>query len=46
MDENRTPNAGTETPILPNLSAKVYPTKDPKQEKGSILAFAKVDLGG
>ena len=46
MDENRTPNAGTETPALPNMSAKVYPTKDPKLEKGSILAYASVDLGG
>ena len=46
MDENRTPNAGTEAPTLPNMSAKVYPTKDPKQEKGSILAYANVDLGG
>ncbi len=46
MDENKTPDAGTGTPTLPNMSAKVYPTKDPKQEKGSILAFANVDLGG
>ena len=27
-------------------SAKVFPTKDPKQEKGSILAFASADIGG
>lgn len=29
-----------------DVSAKVYPTKDPKQEKGSILAFASADIGG
>ena len=29
-----------------DVSAKVYPTKDPKLEKGSILAYASVDLGG
>ncbi len=46
MDENKIPDAGMGTPTLPNMSAKVYPTKDPKQEKGSILAFANVDLGG
>ena len=46
MDENRTPDAGTEIPTLPNMSAKVYPTKEGKREKGSILAFASVDLGG
>ena len=28
------------------MSAKVYPTKDPKQEKGSVLAFASADIGG
>lgn len=28
------------------VSAKVFPTKDPKQEKGSILAFASADIGG
>lgn len=46
MDENRTPATGTKTPTLPNMSATVYPAKSPKQEKGSILAFASVDLGG
>lgn len=46
MDENRFPATGMETSTLPNMSAKVYPVKDPKQEKGSILAFASVDLGG
>ena len=29
-----------------DVSAKVYPTKDPKQGKGSILAFASADIGG
>ena len=29
-----------------DVSAKVYPTKEPKQEKGSILAFASADIGG
>lgn len=46
MNENRIPENTTERPVLPNMSARVFPTKDPKQEKGSILAFASVDLGG
>ena len=46
MDENKTPNTGAERSVLPNMSAKVYPTKAPRQEKGSILAYASVDLGG
>ena len=29
-----------------DVSARVYPTKDPKQERGSILAFASADIGG
>ena len=29
-----------------DVSAKVYPVKDPKQEKGSTLAFASADIGG
>ncbi len=29
-----------------DVSARVFPTKDPKQEKGSILAFASADIGG
>ena len=29
-----------------DVRAKVYPTKDPKQEKGSVLAFASADIGG
>ena len=29
-----------------DVSAKVYPTKEPKQAKGSILAFASADIGG
>ncbi|MDE6590405.1 MAG: SpoVG family protein, partial [Oscillospiraceae bacterium] len=28
------------------MSATVYPVKAPKMEKGSVLAFANVDLGG
>lgn len=34
------------TPKKVDVSAKVYPTKDPKQEKGSVLAFASADIGG
>ena len=29
-----------------DVSARVYPTKEPKHEKGSILAFASADIGG
>ena len=29
-----------------DVNARVYPTKDPKHEKGSILAFASADIGG
>ncbi len=29
-----------------DVSARVFPTKDPKQKKGSILAFASADIGG
>jgi len=29
-----------------DMSAKVFPAKDPKLEKGSILAFASVEIGG
>ena len=43
MDKNTTPST---TPTLPNMSATVYPVKAPKMEKGSVLAFANVDLGG
>lgn len=46
MDENRIPDSGAPTPMLPNMSAKVNLAKAPKQEKGSILAYASVDLGG
>lgn len=48
MEENRTPapDAKEATPVLPNMSAKVYPNKNPKQEIGSVLALASVDLGG
>ena len=46
MYENRTTNTGVPAPMLPNMSARAYLTKDPKQEKGSILAYASVELGG
>ena len=29
-----------------DVNARVFPAKDPKQEKGSILAFASADIGG
>ena len=29
-----------------DVSAKIFPAKDPKQEKGSVLAYASVDIGG
>jgi len=29
-----------------DVSARVFPTKDPKQERGSILAFASANIGG
>ena len=29
-----------------DVTAKVFPVKDPKMEKGSILAFASADIGG
>ena len=29
-----------------DVSARVFPAKDPKQEKGSILAYASADIGG
>ena len=32
--------------MLPNMSAKVNLNKGSRQEKGSILAYANVDLGG
>lgn len=46
MNENRTPDSGAPAPMLPNMSAKVNLAKAPKQEKGSILGYASVDLGG
>ncbi len=29
-----------------DVTAKVYPAKDPKMEKGSILAYASANIGG
>ena len=29
-----------------DVNARVFPAKDPKQEKGSILAYASADIGG
>lgn len=29
-----------------DVSARVYPVKEPKQEKGSVLAYASADIGG
>lgn len=29
-----------------DVSAKAFPVKDPKQEKGSVLAYASADIGG
>jgi len=46
MDENRTQGTGTPAPMLPNMSARVNLAKGAKQEKGSTLAYASVDLGG
>ena len=46
MNENMTQNTQEQAPLLPNMSARVYPVNDPKQEKGSVLANASVDLGG
>ena len=46
MDENRILDTGAPAPMLPNMSARAYLVKDPKQEKGSILAYASVELGG
>ena len=41
-----TQNTQEQVPLLPNMSARVYPVNDPKQEKGCVLANASVDLGG
>ncbi len=46
MNESMTQNTQEQVPLLPNMSARVYPVNDPKQEKGCILANASVDLGG
>ena len=46
MNENMTQNTQEQAPLLPNMSARVYPVNDPKQEKGCVLANASVDLGG
>ena len=46
MNENMTQNGPEQVPRLPSMRARVYPVNDPKQEKGSVLASASVDLGG
>ena len=46
MNESMTQNTQEQAPLLPNMSARVYPVNDPKQEKGCVLANASVDLGG
>ena len=46
MDENRTSGIGAGTPALPDMSAKVNLVKDPKQQKGNVLGYASVELGG
>lgn len=46
MNETMTQNTQEQVPLLPNMSARVYPVNDPKQEKGCVLANASVDLGG
>lgn len=46
MNESMTQNTQEQVSLLPNMSARVYPVNDPKQEKGCVLANASVDLGG
>ena len=46
MNESMTQNTQEQVPLLPNMSARVYPVNDPKQEKGCVLANASVVLGG
>lgn len=46
MNENVTQSGPEQAPRLPSMSARVYPVNDPKQERGSVLANASVDLGG
>ena len=46
MNESRTPDTSAPAPMLPNMSARVNLAKGAKQEKGSTLAYASVDLGG
>ena len=46
MNESMTQNTQEQVPLLPNMSARVYPVNDPKEEKGCVLANASVDLGG
>jgi len=43
---NETGKAERDQTIKLDVSARVYPTKDPKQEKGSILALASANIGG
>ena len=46
MNGTMTQNTQEQAPLLPNMSARVYPVNDSKQEKGCVLANASVDLGG
>lgn len=43
---NEADKAKRDQTIKLDVNARVYPVKDPKQEKGSILAFASADIGG
>jgi len=43
---NETEKTQRDQTIELEVSAKVFPVKDPKQEKGSILAFASAEIGG
>ena len=43
---NEATKAERDQTIKLDVSAKVYPVKDPKIEKGSILAFASANIGG
>jgi len=43
---NEADKAKRDQTIKLDVNARVYPVKNPKQEKGSILAFASADIGG
>ena len=43
---NETTKTERDQTVRLDVSARVYPAKAPKQEKGSILAFASADIGG